>query len=562
MFPFVAYCNDSLANHDSLVVNLLHDLRLAESHHIQSLLEAGSEGTPSDVVPGEGERLATPSESHPSDTAPYTTASHAGSQGVNTLASTDAAQSYSDGSFTDNADAIQSEETSPDLEPTADSPLESPSSLDPHTIPLPQSDDPELNVEDDVINNDQALSDEEAVGSDLESDGLTTHGHTSDDESHAGSTVDSDEVGEVHVSDETENQDSMPQAEGESSSPAHDFHIENTSATHEEPSSSTIVGLSLTQGSHVDVESTPVDQTISAQVDFDSSDTSNSHPAPFLETPRSTENVGHLAQSFGDVLPTTLTPSNPQRSGDIQDVKESNLTSTSESCPDVIPDPAHLSTPDHQSSEPASEKQNASSLIDDLPPAGLFNIPEENTPEVAHPSDAIPDNPSSEAVNNSQNLQTNEESVSSEQPVIEALNIIEETNAETIRLSESGQSRSESEVTADNSATGGHSIGEELDPLTFEDSANHTVTVPESDIPVAYTGRSAIVVPVGLSLDISASVSPASSSRSIFTDSPFTTRMYEFQLVTPVSPGLCLGKGDALHFCEGKLLAGSCICRN
>ena len=94
-----------------------------------------------------------------------------------------------------------------------------------------------------------------------------------------------------------------------------------------------------------------------------------------------------------------------------------------------------------------------------------------------------------------------------------------------------------------------HPVAE--DPIRFEDSAAPTISAQNDDIPVIDEVHPAVNVSV--ELDISASASPSSSTRSVFSDSPFSTRLHsEFHLVAPVSPVLCLDKCNVLLFCEGE----------
>ena len=552
------------------------------------------------------------------------------------------------------------------------------SPIDPHSVPLPQLDDSELDlliVEEDGIYEESSST---AVPSELESDldGLSSDDDTRDDESQAWSLVGDEEMEEVHVSAENEVEvNEELRAEGMSSSPldiTHDAHIELPSVTPENVDASagaqslppvggidqiisadvnsttpdvsgplisevgnshheheagltptlavddnsqqdhsptiddlaTYVNVSEPESSSdvQDVKELHDSTTLIGSVDVDqpsspdSPDPPQAIPIPGSSTPPIESNVSE-PESSGDMQgkePTTLigsvdadqssspdspdppqaipiagssTPptesnvSEPESSGDVQEVKEptiliGSVDADQPSPPDSGPDPpqttpviAKPSTPPTESATPEDDA-NTASTTDITPPADLPNT-EEDTPEVTET--ASTEEPAETVVNDSQEEKPNLNPVANETPTMSP----EETHSERTRTEQQLQPLSNpSEVFGDlptnDSAINIQPVAEELDPITFEDSASAPAISSQNDnILVAHVVHSPVEVSVDF--DVSASASPSSSTRSVFSDAPFPNGPFtDFHLVSPMSPVLHLDKQSVLFFCEGK----------
>lgn len=445
------------------------------------------------------------------------------------------------------------------------------SPTDPHSVPLPQLDDSELdllNVEEEDIYEESSST---AVHSELEvMDGLSSDDDTSDDESQAWSLVGDEEMGEDHVSAENE-AEVNEEAEDISSSPldtTHEAHIELPLVTPEDVDASA-ASQSLPVGG-IDQISAGVNSTsnVSEPLGSEVENSHHGHEAGLtLQTPPVVEDdksQQEISPTFDD-LSTYVNVSEPETSGDVQDAKESHDSTTfigsvdtdQSSPPDSSPDTPQtvhvVSTPEPsappiESATPKDDQANTASATDETPPAGLSNA-EKDTPEVTHHSDTASEEPAENAVNDPPEEQPNLNLVTNETPAMHP----EETHSHTEQPPPlSNPSEVSGELPTDETAISVQPVAEELDPITFEDSSSApTNSSQNDDILVAHVVNSPVVVSVDF--DISPSASPSSSTRSVFSDSPFPNRPFtEFHLVSPVSPVLQLDKQSVLFFCEGK----------
>jgi hypothetical protein len=574
---------------------------------------------PTDVDPVDGEGLLITSNlvSHniATDTTTFIEAApiftHVDAEGVNTQSSTDATYSDQYGSSLDRESATfypAAGETPSIVEAAVAAELALNSPVNPHTVPLPQLDGSELDPldmeENDMDDDDEVFSADEGVDSGLEPGGLSTDDDTSDDESQAWSLVGDEDTGEIHVSVENE----VEELQGGTSSPfdvTHEPHIEHPPVTPEDPSAivdaSFADASSAAQSSPVDNSEPGLDQVISADLDStllaEVSDPDGKHsqgsqvedihqkheaglPLPTPPLPGNDELRQDLSPKNGDDLPTS-TNVDPELSRDIQEAEElpnstidnGSVDTSQSSPPDGGPGPPQtvpiVAAPEQASaslSEPETPDQaNTPSVTDESSSACLSNM-EEHTPEVMHPSETVPTEEHSEAViNDPLEERADLKPVMNETPLSdsEGTESSHLCGAEQlpIPVSHNPDMQGESIHNTDDSASGVHSHAKELEPITFEDLAAPRNSALNDDIPIAH----AVLSPVNLSveLDISASASPSSSSRSVFSDSPFSNRPYhDFHLVSPMSPDLCLDGCNMLLFCDGKLLAEFRICAN
>jgi hypothetical protein len=427
-------------------------------------------------------------------------------------------------------------------------------------------------------------------------DGLSSDDDTSDDESQAWSLVGDEELGELREAEKLQ---------GGASSLFGVTH-EHPSVTPEDSSRSTNVN-----GTHLDAtpaaESTGLDPITSANLEFTSpSDTSDS--AGQQSTDSEVENQKHEAglplptpplpaeddesqQDLSSAIesPTSVEVSEHETSGDANGTNESNNSTMNEvdtgqsSPPDGGPDTPQavpvVSTPEQPSSSPPEENQAATAPVTDEASLSLPSDVEENLSEVTHPSYTVFTEPSEPAVNEPPEERPDLKPVTNETPA-DLAETSERTHAEQPLPSLSNpvphdpEVHGESVPTTGDSAIGVRDVEEELGPINLENSPGESVpttnnsapvhTVVEEIDPIAPTTSAqhddipvlhAVHSPVNVSveLDISASVSPSSSTRSVFSDSPFCNRHFpEFHLLSPVSPALCLDKSNLLLFREGR----------
>jgi hypothetical protein len=113
----------------------------------------------------------------------------------------------------------------------------------------------------------------------------------------------------------------------------------------------------------------------------------------------------------------------------------------------------------------------------------------------------------------------------------------------------------ESGCPADDSETGVGPIEKESGSIHFEALMGSA----DNEVLITHTMHS----PANLSFefDMSPSTSPSSSSRSLFSDSPFSAYP-DFSLLSPLSPVWCLEKGSVLFVCESKSTAKALVYNN
>lgn len=590
------WIRNSLACNDPLLLSRFRDLRTAQPRYIHSLLSSGRERSPeptptqeetsntedlhddhspvrisneeqshtSDIGASGAENLAMPSRSLESDIPINIDAQHTFTDVATSQTPTDAISSDTTGlslnqesaAFID--DAARPAERTSVFEPAAGAQLGS-TSTDPHTVSLPQPDDSELSFLNEEAENtlrDEVFSDE-AVGSELESAGLSSNDDRGDDESQSESMFCLEEVGDVYDNEVEGLQGSFDVI--------HNCHIEHPSDIPEEPSAS--------RSTVVDAASeTQSDQTICARADFSPSSHAFDPDGQVEQSPQLNK-VGPSPPPAENVDFNKNHPnvSEPELSGNVQETHKSNESlDTGQSFPDRDPDPSCtvVFTPEESSrrlsESPASVlKENcqahAMPFSDNPPSTGLSNM-DDNFPEIIHHS--ATSSTEEVVINDPPEEQTNSDSASNE-----LVSEPGEVDSETILLPEtpplvpdpvtltSSEIHVVSKPPADDSVPAVLSTEEErIASEALGDSSQNV------DIPIAYAGLSPSEISV--EFDMSTSFSPSSSSRSIFSDSPFSTRINpDVFYLSPVSPVLCLLGGKSLLFYEGQLLAKSHVLR-